>query len=163
MKKSIIALSALALVVSLGACKPKQSTYRQVYEKAKQREIAQNQSSNHAPEADENDIIVSKPAQSSVQMRRERLTPSEGEDANRLNRYSVVIGSFQNRTNALSLKERMEEAGFKPILAENEHGMIRVIVASFMSREEAVSSREQIKERFTPQFQDAWLLEREAR
>ena len=114
MKKSIIALSALALVVSLGACKPKQSTYRQVYEKAKQREIAQNQSSNHAPEADENDIIVSKPAQSSVQMRR-------------------------------------------------EHGMIRVIVASFMSREEAVSSREQIKERFAPQFQDAWLLEREAR
>ena len=66
MKKSIIALSALALVVSLGACKPKQSTYRQVYEKAKQREIAQNQSSNHAPDADENDIIVSKPAQSSV-------------------------------------------------------------------------------------------------
>ena len=57
----------------------------------------------------------------------------------------------------------MEEAGFKPILAENEHGMIRVIVASFMSREEAVSSREQIKERFAPQFQDAWLLEREAR
>ncbi|MCI6153767.1 MAG: SPOR domain-containing protein [Bacteroidales bacterium] len=163
MKKSIIVLSALALVASLGACKPKKSTYRQVYEKAKQREIAQNQSSSQAPDTNESDIIISKPAQSSVQIRRERLMVSEGEDANRLNQYCVVIGSFQNRTNALSLKERMEEAGFKAVLAENEHGMIRVIAASFSNREDAISSREQIKERFAPQFQDAWLLERDAR
>lgn len=159
MKKSVFAFSALVVVLSLGACKPKQSTYRQVYEQAKQREIAQNQSSTQAPEATDDNIIVSKPIQSSVAVRRERLSTVDGEDARRLNNYSVVIGSFQNRTNALSLKERMEAAGFSPVLAENEYGMIRVIVASFPTRDEAVASRERVKQQFAPQFQDAWLLE----
>ncbi len=159
MKKSVFFISSLAAIALLGSCKPKQSTYRQVYEQAKQREIAQNQNSNQAPEATEDNVIVSKPVQSSVSLRRERLNAVDGEDANRLKKYSVVIGSFQNKTNAQSLKERMEAAGFQPVLASNEYGMIRVIVASFPTREEAVSSRERIKQQFAPQFQDAWLLE----
>ncbi|MBB6275072.1 SPOR domain-containing protein [Porphyromonas circumdentaria] len=159
MKKSVFFILSLAVIALLGSCKPKQSTYRQVYEQAKQREIAQNQNSNQAPEATDANVIVSKPIQSSASLRRERLSAVAGEDSSRLKRYSVVIGSFQNKTNAQSLKERMENAGFQPVLAENEHGMIRVIVSSFSSREEAVSSRERIKQQFAPQFQDAWLLE----
>ena len=160
MKRSIlISVSALAVILSLGSCKPKQSAYRQVYEQAKQREIAQQQAN---PSAAQNTgtVIVSKPAQSDVSVRRERLETLEGEDASRLSTYSVVIGSFQNHSNAYSLKERMENEGYTPVLAKNAQGMLRVIVASYNTRAEAEEGRDAFVERHS-QFSDAWLLERE--
>ncbi len=153
MKKTLIAISSLAIALSFGSCKPKQSTYRKVYEQAKQREIAHQNTNNN------DNVIISKPASEGIAIRRERLNPVEGENKSLLKNYSVVIGSFQNRTNAVSLKERMESAGFTPVLAENEYGMIRVIVSSFTNKAAAIASRENIKERFAPLFQDAWLLE----
>ena len=50
----------------------------------------------------------------------------------------MVIGSFQNPTNARNLKDRMVQEGYNAVLATNEAGMLRVIVASFDAREEAV-------------------------
>ena len=137
MKKIILATLALASVVSLSSCGSKKSAYRKAYEQAKQREVATQ----------------------SAQPRKERVTTYQGEDATRLKRFSVVVGSFQNPTNARNLKERMISAGYSAVLASNEVGMLRVIVSSFNSREEAAASREAIKARFAPEFKDAWLLE----
>jgi cell division septation protein DedD len=78
-----------------------------------------------------------------------------------LRRYSVVIGSFKNKTNAYALKERMQNAGYKAILAQNEEGMLRVIVSSFDEKADAADSRDAIKAKYAPNFQDAWLLERQ--
>lgn len=161
MKKTAFIAAMLLAGLTFVGCKPKQSTYRQVYEQAKQREIAQNQGVSTAPETDDDATIVSKPAQSAVAIRRERINAVEGENRSLLHRYSVVVGSFQNKTNAYALKERMQAEGYTPVLAENELGMLRVIVSSHSSREEAIASRDEIKARFAPNFQDAWLLERE--
>ncbi|MCT9925384.1 SPOR domain-containing protein, partial [Enterococcus faecalis] len=57
--------------------------------------------------------IVSKPA-TNVQIRQEKLSAYSGEDASRLDRFSVVVGSFRNATNARSLKERLESEGYPP-------------------------------------------------
>ena len=103
---------------------------------------------------------VSKPRTSTASTRSERINAAQGEDASRLKRYSVVIGSFKNRTNAYALKERMQNAGYNAVLGENEQGMLRVIVASFDSKADAADSRDAIKAKYAPQFQDAWLLER---
>lgn len=157
MKKSLLVFISLTLLLGAVACKPKQSHYRQVYESAKQREIAES----NASSSTSSDVIVSKPAEPVISVRKERLNPVDGEDGMRLKKYSVVIGSFQNSTNAYSLKERMEADGYTPILARNESGMLRVIVTSFDSREAAAQSRDAIKQRYAPNFQDAWLLERD--
>ena len=132
----VVLAAAIAMTVAFGSCKSKQSAYRQAYEQAKEREIAQ---------AEDKDM---------------ETRPIVSKDASRLDRFSVVVGSFRNATNARSLKERLESEGYTPILAENEQGMLRVIVASFPSREEAIAAREAVKERYAPNFQDAWLLER---
>lgn len=158
MKKSAIVFALVAMILTLGGCKAKKSHYRQVYESAKKREVAEN---NVATTPSESDIVVSKPAEPVVAIRKEKLTPVENEDGALLKQYSVVIGSFQNPTNAYSLKERMEADGFSPVLARNESGMLRVIVTSFDNYEEATLSREDIKARYAPNFQDAWLLERD--
>ena len=156
MKKVILASLALVAVASLSSCGAKKSAYRKAYEQAKQREVATQATK---PAVQYEAPAVSERATAPVTVRKERVTTYQGEDATRLKRFSVVVGSFQNPTNARNLKERMVKAGYNAVLATNEVGMLRVIVSSFDSREEAVASRDAIKARFAPDFKDAWLLE----
>lgn len=149
--------AAISMVLAFGSCKPKQSAYKAAYEQAKEKEMA-------APvveEEIEEVVPVSKPRSSNAAVRQEKVTAVYGEDANGLKRYSVVIGSFKNKTNAVSLKERMQGDGYSPILAQNEQGMLRVIVTSFNDKADAADSRDAIKSKYAPNFQDAWLLERQ--
>lgn len=154
--------AAISMVLALGSCKPKQSAYKAAYEQAKEKE------STTAPVevVEQEEIVeeevtpVSKPRTSSVTTRSERINAVQGEDASRLRRYSVVVGSFKNRTNAYALKERMQNDGYNAVLGENEQGMLRVIVASFDNKADAADSRDAIKAKYAPNFQDAWLLER---
>lgn len=155
MRKSVFLLSTLLVALCFVGCKPKQSAYRQVYEQAKQREIAQNNQSTTAPEVEEEDVIVSKPAEADVTVRKERFSAVEGEDQSLVQRYSVVVGSFSNPTNARGRKAEVEGMGYHAVLVKNEMGMLRVIAASFPTRDQAVSSRDALRERYP----DAWLLE----
>ena len=157
MKKVILASLALVAVASLSSCGAKKSAYRKAYEQAKQREVA-TQATKPAVQY-EAPVTTPERAAAPVTVRKERVTTYQGEDANRLKRFSVVVGSFQNPTNARNLQERMVKAGYNAVLATNEVGMLRVIVSSFDSREEAAASRDAIKARFAPDFKDAWLLE----
>ncbi len=154
MKKVIFASLALISLVSLSSCKAKQSAYRKAYEQAKQREVA-TQDTKPAAQYEAPAASTAAP----VTVRKERVSTYSGEDATRLKRFSVVVGSFQNPTNARSLKDRMEGQGYNAVLATNDAGMLRVIVASYDTRDEAVASRDAIRSRFAPDFKDAWLLE----
>jgi len=153
MKKIGIACLALCIVTTFcTSCKSKQSAYKSAYDQAKARETTGS--------ADNNGISpVSKPISTTMDMQ-ERITPISGENAAGIRQYSVVVGSFQNRTNAYSLKERMQNEGYSPILAENDQGMLRVILTSFDNRADAVRSRDGIRSRYYPNFQDAWILQR---
>lgn len=145
----------LCLVFAIGtvSCKSKQSAYKAAYEQAKEREISSNEPT------DEEIAPVTK-SKDSGETRQEKITPVEGEDADAIKLYSVVVGSFKNRTNAFSLKERMQNEGYTPVLGENEQGMLRVIVTSFETKAEAEKSRDAIRSKYRPNFQDAWVLER---
>ena len=129
MKKALILLSSALLLLSVGACAPKQSAYRQVYEKAKQREVAADQGTSQQTQPAS--VVVAREPVADIQLRRERLEAVQGEDANMLKTYNVVVGSFQNHTNAYSLKERLQAQGYNPVLGQNEAGMLRVIITSF--------------------------------
>ena len=153
MKKTGLLGMALCLVLVFGtSCKSKQSAYRAAYEQAQARTMEE--------PADYDDFTpVSKPIET-TETRQERITPIAGENAAGIRLYSVVVGSFRNRTNAYSLKERMEYEGYLPILAENEQGMLRVILTSHDNRSDAERSRDAVRSRYYPNFQDAWILER---
>jgi cell division protein FtsN len=157
MKSKIYLFGLLfTLLFSLNACKPKQSAYKAAYDAAKAKEL---QETKKAPAPVEEITPVRKPVVVATEdFQKEKVTVVEG---NSIHRYNVVVGSFINHTNAKSLKERMERQGYKSVLAQNEKGMYRVIVASFDERSQAVAERDDIKERFAPEFFDAWLLEQE--
>ena len=157
--------ATVCFLLAFGSCKPKQSAYKAAYEQAKEKETTAPVTTTEdevAEETYEEEEIapVSKPKTTSTTTRSERITAAEGEDASRLKRYSVVIGSFKNKTNAYSLKERMQNEGYNAVLGENEQGMLRVIVSSFDDKADAAASRDAIKAKYAPNFQDAWLLEK---
>lgn len=155
-KKVFLAIATATLLLgSATSCKPKQSAYKAAYDRAKQREVA-------AANTQQQDQVVpvTEATYQEADVRSERVMPAEGENAGGLKAYSVVIGSFQNVTNARSLKERMVNDGYNALLAQNEQGMYRVIVTSFDTKEEAVRSREAIKSIYAPLFADAWILYR---
>lgn len=161
MNKILLFAMAAFMLLAFGSCKSKQSAYKAAYEQAKEREMT---SPVVEEEVEEPVRIqpVSKPKTSTDQTTRsEKINPYQGEDASGLKRFSVVVGSFQNKTNAYSLKERLAGEGYKPVLGENEQGMLRVIITSFDTREEAAVSRDAVKAKYAPNFQDAWLLERQ--
>jgi len=172
MKKNYcIVLLAFAFLLSFNACKPKESNYRAVYEKAKaaQREQEQQKEKDKLFASVENNptdspTYYSSPSSSSTPVvstpaytfQREKVTALEGSG---IKQYSVVIGSFVNKTNADSLKDRMRARGYSTFLARNEKGMYRVVAATFDNKAEAVQLRDRIKEQYS-EFSDSWLLDR---
>ena len=125
--------AAISMVLAFGSCKPKQSAYKAAYEQAKEKEsTAPVEVVEQEEEIVEEVAPVSKPRTSTATTRSERISAAQGEDASRLKRYSVVIGSFKNKTNAYSLKERMQNAGYNAVLGENEQGMLRVSLPASM-------------------------------
>ena len=153
MKKILLFSAAISCLFTLGSCKSKSSAYKTAYEQAK---------SNDTYWEDEDDTEVLTTEEISYESVRppENLKVIQGEDLSGLKRYSVVIGSFGVRTNAYGLKDRMTSEGYRPIIAENDLGMLRVIVASFDIRTDAIRARDAFKTKYAPNFQDAWILER---
>ena len=147
------------LVIALGGCKAQQSAYTQAYETAQARStvyqqpatpppVVQNQGYERQQPAVQNQGYGQQPVSGNDVFQNERITVMDGRD---LRQYSVVIGSFVNRTNAESLKNRMQAQGYSPVVAQNEKGMFRVIVATYDTRAEAAAQRDVIKNRY-PDF-----------
>ena len=157
MKKILLLGTAICCMFTFGSCKSKSSAYKTAYEQARTSNDDYWGNNNVAEDYGE-ELTTEEISYESV--RQERVSAIQGEDFSGLKRFSVVIGSFGNRTNAFSLKDRMTREGYKPVIAENERGMMRVIVTSFDTRADAVRSRDAIKSRYAPNFQDAWILER---
>ena len=147
---------AVGLTFGFGACKPKQSAYKAAYEKAQEKAVE---------EEPEEEAPVATPAprpkpQSSASTQREKVRVISSSDNSGLKNFSVVIGSFVNKTNAEALKSRMEDEGYNVILAQNDRDMYRVIIATFDEKYDAAQERDRIKAKYSPQFKDAWLLEK---
>ena len=145
---------ALTLLFSFGACKSKESAYKAAYEKAKEKEMEDDKNVSEI-------TPISKPATtadsySSATVQKEKVTTIDGAG---LKQFSVVIGSFMNKTNATSLKERMQQQGYSVTIAQNERQMYRVIVATFDDKANAARERDAVKAKYNPDFQDSWLLE----
>ncbi|MDR0572935.1 MAG: SPOR domain-containing protein [Tannerella sp.] len=154
MKKILLFGAAICCMFTLSSCKSKSSAYKKAYEQAKSND------NSWEDEEDDTEVLTSEEV-SYESVKQEKVSPVHGEDVSGLKKYSVVIGSFKNRTNAFSLKERMLDEGYRPVIAENDYGMLRVIATSFDSKADAARSRDAIKSKYAPNFQDAWLLERQ--
>lgn len=162
MKKSILLASiVLGVALFMGSCKSnKESAYRAAYEKAKEKEVSNNRV------VEEEEIVVYTPPQvtpsySNEPTKTEKVKPVNQSEAGHLKKYSVVIYSFMNKTNANAAKEEMTKHGYNVILAQNENNMYRVIIASYDDKASAIQTRNDVKSKYSPRFDDIWILEQQ--
>ncbi len=68
-------------------------------------------------------------------------------------RYLLIIGSFQDEDNALTMVDKLRQLGFDPEVASGPDGFLRVSAESFGTLEEAVTSLEKMRR----DFPGAWV------
>ena len=161
MKKSLMLCAGLCLAMAMASCSgSKESAYKKAYEKAKAQEAQQTEVAAPQEEAPVVTPIVEKPAtQTTVidntdnaTVRTEAVTLVDG---NGLKDFSVVVGSFSLKSNALGLQQRLKNQGHPAQVAYNPSiNYYRVIVSTFDNKASAVQSRNQ----FRATYPDAWLL-----
>lgn len=161
MKKSLMLCAGLCLAMAMASCSgSKESAYKKAYEKAKAQEAQQTEVAAPQEEAPVVTPLVEKPAtQTTVidntdnaTVRTEAVTLVDG---NGLKDFSVVIGSFSLKSNALGLQQRLKNQGHPAQVAYNPSiNYYRVIVSTFDNKASAVQSRNQ----FRATYPDAWLL-----
>lgn len=161
MKKSLMLCAGLCLAIAMASCSgSKESAYKKAYEKAKAQEAQQAEVAAPQEEAPVVTPLVEKPAtQTTVidntdnaTVRTEAVTLVDG---NGLKDFSVVVGSFSLKSNALGLQQRLKNQGHPAQVAYNPSiNYYRVIVSTFDNKAAAVQSRNQ----FRATYPDAWLL-----
>lgn len=161
MKKSLMLCAGLCLAMVMASCSgSKESAYKKAYEKAKAQEAQQTEVAAPQEEAPVVTPLVEKPAtQTTVidntdnaTVRTEAVTLVDG---NGLKDFSVVVGSFSLKSNALGLQQRLKNQGHPAQVAYNPSiNYYRVIVSTFDNKASAVQSRNQ----FRATYPDAWLL-----
>lgn len=161
MKKSLMLCAGLCLAMAMASCSgSKESAYKKAYEKAKAQEAQQTEVAAPQEEAPVVTPLVEKPAtQTTVidntdnaTVRTEAVTLVDG---NGLKDFSVVVGSFSLKSNALGLQQRLKTQGHPAQVAYNPSiNYYRVIVSTFDNKASAVQSRNQ----FRATYPDAWLL-----
>lgn len=153
--------AGLCLAMAMASCSgSKESAYKKAYEKAKAQEAQQTEVAAPQEEAPVVTPLVEKPAtQTTVidntdnaTVRTEAVTLVDG---NGLKDFSVVVGSFSLKSNALGLQQRLKNQGHPAQVAYNPSiNYYRVIVSTFDNKASAVQSRNQ----FRATYPDAWLL-----
>ena len=161
MKKRLMLCAGLCLAMAMASCSgSKESAYKKAYEKAKAQDAQQTEVAAPQEEAPVVTPLVEKPAtQTTVidntdnaTVRTEAVTLVDG---NGLKDFSVVVGSFSLKSNALGLQQRLKNQGHPAQVAYNPSiNYYRVIVSTFDNKASAVQSRNQ----FRATYPDAWLL-----
>lgn len=160
MKKSLILCAGFCLALAMASCGgSKESAYKKAYEKAKAQEAQQAEEQPQA-EAPVVTPLVEKPATETTvtdnldneKVRSEQVSVVDGTG---LKSFSVVVGSFSLKANALGLQQRLKNQGHAAQVAYNPSiNYYRVIVSTFDDKASAVRSRNQ----FRATYPDAWLL-----
>ena len=159
MKRIECFLTVALCIVMMISCKSTANSYKQAYEKAVQQDVAQTETLNKIPEADEAADVTVKDDVASVPVREEKVSVVTGDAA--LKAYAVVCGSFSLKTNADDLRQRLAGDGYPAVVVLNEAGKTyRVVFNSFDTKEQAVAARRDFMNRYPDNrdFQAAWLL-----
>ena len=156
MKKTAIWSGIALMLVSMASCKPSQQATKEAYEKAMAAAVEKPIVSEVPPTEDAitevQPIVTQQPAT-------ERTEHVNVLDEGTMNTFNVVVGSYIQRTNAYSQRDRLRADGYPAFVAQNAQGRYRVIACSFATREEANEARYKITQQYPSSYiKDPWFL-----
>ena len=162
MKKYMLVCAGLAVALAFTSCKSSESAYRKAYDKAKAQEEANlTNNTNYSEETPVVSPVQTRPSTETVvvdnvdnvSVRPEKLQVVDGAG---LKNFSVVVGSFSVKANAVGLAQRLRNAGYPAQVAFNSNNnMYRVVATTYDDKANAVRSRNDFR---AGEYADAWLL-----
>ncbi len=163
MKKSAVLLGmGVCIALAFSSCKSSESAYKKAYEKAKQQELAEPQTT--AP-AEVVTPVVTAPVEAKVvesapaDVRQEKVTVVSGGTG--LKAFSVVCGAYSVKANAEGVKQTLVNENYAAMVVYNaERNLYRVVIGTFDDRASAEDLRDSFKAKHlsNDDFQKAWLL-----
>ena len=93
-----------------------------------------------------------------IQEKEEVIIEEPGEEVS-VNKYYVIIGSFNIKENAMQHQEDIAQSGFLSELLQNQEGLYRVSVLGTNDEQAARKEILRIRENY-PEYEDTWLLKR---
>ena len=152
MKKLAVLGMGVCIALAFSSCKSSESAYKKAYEKAKQQELAEPQTTAAPVEVK---VVESAPAG----MRQEKVTVVSGGTS--LKTFSVVCGAYSVKANAEGVKQALVNEGYTAMVVYNaERNLYRVVIGTFDDRASAENLRDSFKAKHpsNDDFQKAWLL-----
>lgn len=166
MRKYMVMGAALFVAFAFTSCKSQESAYKKMYEKAQAQEEQSQTAQSSQPVVGQTASVtplVTKPADQSTVVKADD-TPVRQEsvtliDGTGLQQYSVVVGSFGLKTNAIGFQGTLKQAGYDAQIVYNAKvNMYRVICGTYADKSAAVQSRNAIRGSKFNKTGDAWLL-----
>jgi cell division protein FtsN len=149
MKKLAVLGMGVCIALAFSSCKSSESAYKKAYEKAKQQELAEPQTT--APAEEVAPVVTG--------MRQEKVTVVSGGTS--LKTFSVVCGAYSVKANAEGVKQALVNEGYTAMVVYNaERNLYRVVIGTFDDRASAENLRDSFKAKHpsNDDFQKAWLL-----
>lgn len=160
MKKMIVLGLGVCMLMTFSSCKSKkESAYKTAYDQAKQQELVQGNVQASEP-VEIAPVTSTTTSTADATYRSEKVVLASGATGS-LKAYSVVCGSFNSKTNADGLREKLIGEGYKALVVQNPAtGMYRVVCGSYDDRQQAAEARARFKANHPndADFQKAWLL-----
>lgn len=157
MKKLALLGMGVCIALAFSSCKSSESAYKKAYEKAKQQELTEPQTT--APVEEVVPVAAPVKVESAPSgVRQEKVTVVSG---GLLKTFSVVCGAFGVKANAEGVKQALAGEGYAAMVVFNaERALYRVVVGTFDDRASAENLRDSFKAKHpsNDDFQKAWLL-----
>ncbi|MBF1081060.1 MAG: SPOR domain-containing protein [Prevotellaceae bacterium] len=142
MRKYMVMGAALFVAFAFTSCKSQESAYKKMYEKAQAQEAQSQTAQATQPAVDQivsvRPLVVTPADQSTVvkaddtPVRQESVTLIDGTG---LQQYSVVVGSFGLKTNAIGFQGTLKQAGYDAQVVYNAKvNMYRVICGTYADK-----------------------------
>ena len=166
MRKYMVMGAALFVAFAFTSCKSQESAYKKMYEKAQAQEAQSQTAQATQPAVDQivsvRPLVVTPADQSTVVKADDTPVCQESVtliDGTGLQQYSVVVGSFGLKTNAIGFQGTLKQAGYDAQVVYNAKvNMYRVICGTYADKSAAVQSRNAIRGSKFNKTGDAWLL-----
>jgi cell division protein FtsN len=157
MKRAILYVFVITGCVAMISCKGNYEATKAAYEKAMAAAVEKPTITSDIPTDDA--ITEIQPMVTRTTVARERSESVRAIDGNIINEYSVVVGTFKQKTNACGMRDRLIADGYPAFVAQNAQGTYRVIACSYDSRREAEEARKELMNKYDKSYiNDPWLL-----
>jgi hypothetical protein len=152
MKHFYVLLPIVCLLFS--CCKSNEKAYNQAFQRMKEKQEEQLNFNRLNTAVTDSEKVV-KQNQAAISKINESVTVIMGEEKN-LSVYNLVIKGFINKTNAVSLYNRMKDEGLPAVLVQNDELNYRIITGSSKN----VYVAEKLLDKAKNTWPEAWILVR---